>query len=133
MAETIVAQLEQLTDRALLILLIERTTQMTTTVSAGIAELQDKVAQLSAAQEATKPVLQALVDINTRAIGVLESFAAQLAALQADPAAIAALSAQLDSEITEVKRESLQVSDQNTALQDELNKVAPPGPPPTTP
>jgi len=128
MASTVIAQLADLTDRALLILLLERTQTMATDLSA----LTATVAALQAAVDALGPALAASADLNTKVIAALESFAAQLAQLPATQAAIDGLNASVSSTLSALQTDAAEVAAQNTAVQAELDKVTPaPAPAPT--
>lgn len=118
-----------LSDRQLLLLFEERTR----TMSADLSALQAAVTDLQSTVTAMKPVLDASVALGARAITELETLAAQVAGLPTDAAAIAQLAQNIGDTVAALKADQTQVVAANTAVQAELDKVAPPAPPVVAP
>lgn len=122
MTAPVVAQLTDLTDRALLILVLERQNNM----NAEITTLQNTIAALQAAVAQQGPLIQAAVNLGTQAIAALETLITQVTANAQDAAAITQLATDAASVVTALQSESTQISVGNAALQAELDKIAAP-------
>lgn len=124
----VIAQLSDLSERALLLLLLERQDRMATDLSV----LQANVTNLTAAVDAIAPVLAAGQLLTTRVISTLESLVAQIAALTPTQSSIDALAASVGISLSALATDAAEVQAQQVAVQAELDKVAPTTPP-TTP
>jgi len=94
-------------------------------MAADLSSLQTAVSDLQGVVTTMKPVLDASVALGTRAIAALESLSGQVAALQPDAAAIAALSTSISDTVTALRADQAEVATGNAAVQTELDKVAP--------
>lgn len=114
----------QLTERALLVHILERIQLM----AADLTGITAQVTTLQAQVVATKASADASQALATRAIAVIEDLAAQIAALQPDAQAIADLAARVGQSVATLQGESAEQEAANAALQAEVDKVTTPAP-----
>lgn len=130
MAASLTVTPDALSDRALLLLLLERTDK----IMADLTALQTQLTALQTGVTALKGVADAGAALSTQAIAELEALAKQVATLQpGDQAAIDALTAQVQQTVSDLGAANTELQASNASVQDELTKLTPPATPAPAP